>query len=96
MSSNPVKISIKVSPDAGRNEVAGQLDTAWRIKIAAPPDKGRANKELIDFLSKTLGVKRNSLSILRGHASRNKLISVEGLTQEEVNSRLSRHLKPES
>jgi uncharacterized protein (TIGR00251 family) len=84
-----IKISVKVQPNAGKNAIVGLTDGVWRIKVAAPPDKGKANKELIDFLSDTLGVKKDSLSISKGHTSHNKILSIEGLTPEEVLERLS-------
>jgi uncharacterized protein (TIGR00251 family) len=83
------RLSVKVVPNASRNEIAGSSGGVWRIKIAAPPDKGKANKELVGFLSNCLGVKKSALNIVRGHASHSKLLSVEGLTGEQVNTRLS-------
>jgi len=59
------------------------------VKVAAPPLKGQANRELVAFLSQLLGVSRGSLAILKGHTSRNKLIAVSGLSREEVIRRLS-------
>ena len=58
------------------------------VKVSAPPVKGKANKELIAFLSGGLGVGKERLSIVRGYISRNKIIAVEGLTQEEILKRL--------
>ncbi len=90
MSSNQIKISVKVQPNAGKNAVVGLANGVWRIKVAAPPDKGKANKELIDFLSDILGQRKDCITIIKGHTSHSKLISVEGLNQEEVAERISR------
>lgn len=84
-----VFISIRVHPNAARNEIAGFSDGAWQVKVSAPPAKGKANKELITFIAKVLGVSKGSLSITKGHTSRNKVIAVDGLTQEEIVKRLS-------
>jgi uncharacterized protein len=89
MPDTQTRISIKVIPNAGRNEILGLQNDVWRIKVAAPPDKGKANKELISFLSGILGLKKDDLSILRGHTSHSKLIQVDWLLQAEVNQRLS-------
>ena len=89
MAGQQTKISVKVLPNAGKNEITGTANDVWRIKIAAAPDKGKANKELIDFLSEVLRVRKDSLSIFKGHTSHNKVISVEGLTADEVNERLA-------
>jgi uncharacterized protein (TIGR00251 family) len=60
-----------------------------QVKIATPPEKGKANLELIDFLSHLLGVKKSSISILKGETGRNKLVAIEGFTPEEILKRLS-------
>lgn len=90
MGSISTRLSIKVQPNAGRNEVVGVTDGIWRIKIAAPPDKGKANKELIEFLSKLLELRKDSITILKGHTSHNKIIVIEGMKAEEVEGRLGR------
>ncbi|MDD5700862.1 MAG: DUF167 domain-containing protein [Dehalococcoidales bacterium] len=83
-----MRISVKVLPNAGKNEILGPVNGVWRIKIAAPPDKGKANKELIKFLSEILGVRKNNLDILKGHSSHNKILAFEGISPEEVAARL--------
>jgi uncharacterized protein (TIGR00251 family) len=88
VSKREAKILLRVYPGAARNEVAGFTDGVLRVKVSAPPVKGKANGELIAFLSKTLGVSKSSISIIKGHTSRNKLIAIDGLSQEEVLQRL--------
>ena len=78
-----------VHPNAARNELAGFSEGVLRVRVAAPPVKGKANKELIAFLARKLGLSKGDLTIIRGHTSRHKLISVAGLTREELNRRLS-------
>jgi hypothetical protein len=82
-------LEVKVRPNAARSEVTGCSGGALQVKIAAPPEKGKANRELIDFLSKALGVKKSSVLIVKGGVSRNKLISVEGLSPEEIIKKLT-------
>ena len=83
------KISLRVYPNATRNELVGFVDGVWRVRISAPPIKGKANRELIAFLSQLLGVSQGTLTILKGHTTRNKVVAIEGLSQEEVTKRLS-------
>jgi uncharacterized protein len=85
---NPTKVPLKVLPHASRNEIMGLKNGIWRIKIAAPADRGKANKELIDFISHTLGLKKEAVTILKGHTSHDKLISVEGLSETEIRQKL--------
>jgi hypothetical protein len=88
LSERGAKISLRVSPNAARNEVVGFTDGVLRVKIVAPPVEGKANKELIAFLSQKLGVSKGSLTIIKGHTSRNKVIAIDGLSQEQVLRRL--------
>jgi len=82
------RISLHVYPNAPRNEIVGFSDGVLGVKVAAPPVKGQANRELVAFLSQLLDVSKSSLAIIKGHTSRNKLISVRDLSQEEVIRRL--------
>jgi uncharacterized protein len=88
MSAKITRISIKVQPNAGRNEVVGSTNGVWKMKIAAPPDKGKANKELIEFLSDTLEVRKDSIVILKGETSHNKVVAIEGLALVEIEKKL--------
>ncbi len=82
-------ISVRLYPNATKNELIGLSHGVWQVRVAAPPVKGKANKELISFLGKVLGVGKSSVSIVQGHTSRSKLIAIDGLTQEEIMKRLS-------
>jgi len=83
------RLALKVTPNAGRNEIIGFSDGVLQVRIAAPPVKGKANKELTDFLSKTLGVSKSSISIVKGQTSRNKVIAIEGISREDILKRIS-------
>lgn len=71
-------IRVVVVPRASRTAIAGEFDGALKIRLAAPPVNGAANKELIRHLSKKLGVPRSSISIRSGIASRRKTVLIEG------------------
>ncbi len=90
MASSTTKISVKVQPNAGRNEIVGLVEGVWKIKIGAPPDKGKANKELLDFLSEVLNIRKDCLNLVRGQTSHNKTIEVESLTAAEVTIRMTK------
>jgi len=83
-------LSVKVTPNTSHNEIIGFTEGVLQVKVAAPPAKGKANKELTAFLSRTLGVSKSSISIVKGHTSRNKAIAIKGLSREEIMKRLSR------
>lgn len=61
------------------------------MKIAAPPEKGKANRALIDFLSDLLDVRKSAVTIVKGETGRDKLIAVEGLAPAAVIERLTSH-----
>jgi len=82
------RLAVKVTPNAGRSEITGFKAGVLQVKIGAPPDKGKANKELADFLSGVLGIKKSAILIIKGQTSRNKLISIEGMSGEEILKRL--------
>ena len=82
-------LSVHVTPNAKMNAVIGFKENVWHIKIAAPPADGKANEELIKFFSSALNLHKNALCVTKGQTSRNKLISVEGLSPTEIGARLS-------
>lgn len=88
MERNRTTIAIKVQPNASKNAITGFKDNTLCLKIAAPPVKGRANRELVSFLSRLLGVGRDSVTIQSGHTSRTKTIAVVGLDRQQILERL--------
>jgi uncharacterized protein (TIGR00251 family) len=75
--STGVIFSVHVVPRASRSEVAGLHDGALRIRVAAPPVDGAANRELVKFLAKKLRVARAAVELVSGSNSRNKIIRIE-------------------
>lgn len=89
ISEDVAKISVRVRPDASRNEVVGFTNGAWQIRVSASPVKGRANQELITFLSQLLGISKNQMDISRGRTARDKVIGIRGLSREDIMRQLS-------
>ncbi len=81
-------LELKVIPNAPRNEIAGRLGEALKVKIHAPALEGRANEALLDFLAEKLGVPRRRLTLLRGEKSPQKIVHVTGLDAATAWSRL--------
>jgi hypothetical protein len=88
MSQRPATITLHIQPNARRNEVLGFEGDILKVKVAAPPLQGKANTELIKFLSQTLKISKGSIAIERGLTSRNKVISIVGLDRAEIVKRL--------
>ena len=81
-------IQVRVLPRSSRNEVIGGENGVFKVKLAAPPVDGKANKALKEFLAKRLGVSRRNVEIISGERSRLKSIRIHGLSQEDVRGRL--------
>ena len=76
------RIAVRVQSNAGKNQVLGFKDGVLHLRIAAPPIKGKANKELVEFLSTLLGVSKGDISIERGTISKTKIINIRRLRQD--------------
>jgi hypothetical protein len=84
-----VVFTVKVVPGSSRTAVCGLLDEMVKIKVSAAPEKGKANKCLLDFLSKQLGVKKNAVSIISGKTSAIKNVQVLGISVEQLLNKLN-------
>ena len=70
-------LTLHVQPGASRTEVAGLHGDALRIRLAAPPVDGKANAELVRFLAETFAVPRRRVTLMRGEASRHKVVRID-------------------
>lgn len=86
----PARLDIRVTPRANTDEVAVDADGSVRVRVHAPPVDGEANAAVIKVLAEALNVPRSGLCIAAGAIGRNKVVEVEGLTAEEVLTRLRR------
>lgn len=73
-----------VQPNARRNEIKGFREGILYLKIAAPPTEGKANRELVTYLSEILGVAKSLISVEKGQKVKKKLVSISGLDLERV------------
>ena len=81
-------IKVRVQPKSSRNRVDGFQDGALRVRVTAAPTEGQANAAVITILAKTLGVSKSRLEIIRGYSSRDKVVSVDTLTEQEVQRKI--------
>lgn len=89
-SANSVIFSVKVVPRSSKTAAAGILGGMLKIKLAAAPEKGKANESLVEFLADTLGVKRNTITITSGHTSPVKTIQITDITIETILQKLNK------
>ena len=76
-----MRLKLRVVPNAPKSEIVGSYgeDGALKIKLKAPPVDGKANTELIEFLSKAYKVQKGKIAIISGLTGRNKVVEIEGL-----------------
>src|SRR3990172_13075694 len=87
-------LAIRVAPRARKDEIVEILaDQTIKIRLAAPPVDGKANKALIEFLAKVLDVPRSRVEIIAGASGRDKLVSILDLDSGEAQARIQKYLK---
>ena len=85
-----VVFTVKIVPGGSSpTRICGLLGEMLKIKIAAPPEKGKANQCLIEFLAKQLSVKKNAVSIISGRTSPVKHVRVLGMSPERILQKLN-------
>ncbi len=83
-----MKLSVKVVPGSSRDGIAEWLDGTLKVRVRAQPEKGRANAAVEKLLAKRLHLSIRQVHITSGHTAKRKVVQIEGLTDEEVLSRL--------
>ncbi|PYN75815.1 MAG: DUF167 domain-containing protein [Candidatus Rokuibacteriota bacterium] len=84
-------LSLRVQPRASRDEIVGWQDATLRLRVTAPPVAGEANMAVARLLARALGVPPSSISVVRGLRGRDKLVSITGLGEADIRSRLLSH-----
>jgi uncharacterized protein (TIGR00251 family) len=84
-----VVFAVKVVPGSSRMAVCSLLDDMVKIKVSAAPEKGKANKCLLDFLAKQLSVKRNAVKIVSGKGNPVKSVQVMGISVVQLLNKLN-------
>jgi len=87
-----VRFKVKIQPRASKNELAGILDGAIKVRLTSPPVDGEANEACIKFFARLLETAKSNISIAAGETSRNKTLEVKGMPLEEVRQRLTSNL----
>jgi uncharacterized protein len=86
------RISVMVSPGAARTELVGRHGDGWKARVAAPPERGRANDALVELLADALDMPRSSIRVVSGLNAKAKVVEADGLTAGEAEGRLTRSL----
>ena len=81
-----VTFAVRIVPRASRSEIVGEHEGAFRIRVAAPPVEGAANRELIRLLAKEFKFPQSSIEIVSGETSKNKVVRINGATLAQLTS----------
>lgn len=74
-----IRIEVKVEPRSSKKGLTGVTGSVLKVKLTAPPVEGEANRQLIEIIAEETGVRKSSISIVRGQSSKNKLIEIKGI-----------------
>jgi uncharacterized protein (TIGR00251 family) len=81
---------LRVSPGASRSAVVGRHGSGWKVRVAAPPEDGKANDAVLRLLADTLALPARSVQIVSGRSSRDKIVALEGMRPDEIERRLAK------
>lgn len=84
------RLRVRVSPGAARTRVVGRHGDGWKVRVSAPPEGGRANDAVVGLLAQALGRPRGDVAIVSGHSAREKIVSVNGIDDDETERRLAK------
>ncbi len=89
MTAARTRLQLRVVPGTSRPGVVGRYGDAWKLRVAAPAEDGKANDAVLALLAQTLGIPRRDVEIAFGHDSRDKVVTFAGLSIDAAESRLS-------
>ena len=88
MSGVSCRLKVKAVPGASRSEIVGRLGEALKVRVAAPPEGGKANREILELLAEKLGLPADGVTLVSGAASAAKVVALRGVTAEQAWARL--------
>ena len=83
------RVRLRVSPGAARAAVVGRHGEAWKVRVAAAPERRKANEAVLALLAETLAVPRSSVMLVSGGGSRDKIVELAGIEPDEIERRLA-------
>jgi uncharacterized protein (TIGR00251 family) len=79
-----VTFSVRVQPRASKDEIAGEMAGALKVRLRTPAVEGRANEALVEFLAQLLITPKSAVRILSGERSRTKRLEIRGVTRQQI------------
>jgi uncharacterized protein len=82
-------LPVRAQPGAKRNELRGEQDGMLKVCVTQSPEKGKANKAVIELMAKSLGLRKSQIELLSGETSHQKRFLIRGITPEELAQKLA-------
>lgn len=83
------RVRLRVAAGATRAGVVGRHGEAWKVRVTAAPEGGRANDAVVRLLADTLSLPREAVTLVSGHGARDKIVELEGIEPSQIERRLS-------
>jgi uncharacterized protein (TIGR00251 family) len=83
------RVRLRVSPGAARTQLLGRHGEAWKVRVSAPPEGGRANAAVVRLLADTLALPAGDVTIVSGRSGRDKIVTLAGIDADETARRLA-------
>ena len=95
MGDTSTRLRLRVTPGAGRSGIVGRHGDAWKVRVTAPPEDGRANEAVLRLLADKLSLPRRALTLVSGHGARDKIVQLEGVGPGQIDRRLASAASPD-
>lgn len=89
MEAPSTRVRLRVAPGATRAGVVGRHGEAWKVRVTAAPEGGRANDAVVRLLADTLSLPRQAVTLVSGHSARDKIVELAGIGPSQIERRLS-------
>jgi uncharacterized protein (TIGR00251 family) len=83
-----VRMRVYVAPRSARDEVVGVHNGELKVALSAPPVEGAANRALVEYMAKRLGISKSAVRLVSGETSRHKTLNIEGVTAGTIMQKL--------
>ena len=84
-----MRLRLRVAPGATRAGVVGRHGDAWKVRVAAPAEGGRANDAVVRLLAEACSLPRTAVTLVSGHGARDKIVELAGVEPDDIERRLS-------
>ncbi|HEY1368372.1 MAG TPA: DUF167 domain-containing protein [Gaiellaceae bacterium] len=95
MTETSTRLRLRVSPGAARSGIVGRHGDAWKVRVAAPPEDGRANEAVLRLLAEQLSLPRTAVTLVSGHGTRDKIVELDGVGPALIERRLTSATAPD-